>query len=96
METPSKGLEAGPRSTAPTVYLSVGGEAGAELPLRAECRVGGVFSDPFVALLFSGEVHLPQPRLAPERARVPGTDQWQLHGPFLHCVALPDEQTAAL
>lgn len=45
---------------------------------------------------FSGEVHLPQPHLAPEGACVPGADQRQLPGPLLCRVALPDEQKAAL
>lgn len=49
-----------------------------------------------VARCFSGEVHLPQPGLAPAGARVPGPDQWQLPGPLLRRVALPDEQKAAL
>lgn len=45
---------------------------------------------------FSGEVHVPQPGLAPAGAGVPCTDQRQLPGPFLRCAAIPDEQTAAL
>lgn len=68
---------------------------------RAECWVACLpaHREPSPSSLwpcFPGEIHLPQPHLAPAGACVPGADQWQLPGPLLRRVALPDEQKAAL
>lgn len=65
--------------------------------LKSKVKAGGgrPWGQPSLTLLwsccFSGEIYLPQPCLAPERACISGTDQWKLPGPLLCCVALPDE-----